>query len=149
MNYTKTLFQVFMRDITTLGGGWLNVLLLLFLLSVGQVRMFLLILAGVLIIYFIAIASRLIYFKERPAKESYSNVFEKLEASAFPSIHSARAAFYSVVLSYNLPSAAVLFGVTAAFVCYSRIHLKKHDYWDVLGGIVLGVGVGLISQFYF
>ena len=37
-------------------------------------------------------------------------------------------------------SYAIWFVILASFVGWSRVHAKKHDYIDVLGGIIVGVG---------
>ncbi len=69
--------------------------------------------------------------KERPNGGDFS----------FPSGHTSAAftgaAFidYKYGLKYGLP--AYIF---AAFVGWSRVYAKKHDYIDVLGGIIVGVG---------
>ena len=69
--------------------------------------------------------------KERPNGGDFS----------FPSGHTSAAftgaAFidYKYGLKYGLP--AYMF---AAFVGWSRVYAKKHDYIDVLGGIIVGVG---------
>ena len=69
--------------------------------------------------------------KERPNGGDFS----------FPSGHTSAAftgaAFidYKYGFKYGLP--AYIF---AAFVGWSRVYAKKHDYIDVLGGIIVGVG---------
>ena len=60
---------------------------------------------------------------------------------SFPSGHTSAAftgaAFidYKYGLKYGLPSY-----ILASFVGWSRVYAKKHDYIDVLGGIIVGVG---------
>ena len=69
--------------------------------------------------------------KERPNGGDFS----------FPSGHTSAAftgaAFieYKYGLKYGLPAYML-----ASFVGWSRVHAKKHDYIDVLGGIIVGVG---------
>jgi len=69
--------------------------------------------------------------KERPNGGDFS----------FPSGHTSAAftgaAFidYKFGLKYGLPAY-----ILASFVGWSRVYAKKHDYIDVLGGIIVGVG---------
>ena len=69
--------------------------------------------------------------KERPNGGDFS----------FPSGHTSAAftgaAFidYKYGLKYGLPAY-----ILASFVGWSRVYAKKHDYIDVLGGIIVGVG---------
>jgi len=93
---------------------------------------------------------KLIYWKPRPTKKGYRNWKEKIENGAFPSIHSARAAFTSLVLFGALLQLGplwpgILVGLAFYFpIAYSRIYLKKHDWIDILFGTLIGVGFGLI-----
>ncbi len=76
--------------------------------------------------------------KERPNGGDY----------AFPSGHTS-AAFTGAAfieekygLKYGVPAY-----ILAAYVGWSRVYAKKHDYIDVLGGILVGVGsVNLFSK---
>ena len=133
--------QDFWRDITSLGGAWIYFTIILLLFAVGQTKISAEILTGFFIMYFTAVIIRLFYFKNRPKKETYNSTLEKIDASAFPSVHSARAVFLALTFSklFNSMQASTLLFAIAGIVCYSRIAIKKHYWTDVIGGIVLGI----------
>ena len=73
--------------------------------------------------------------KERPNGGDYS----------FPSGHTSAAftgaAFIDKRYGYKVGVPAYLL---ASFVGWSRVNANKHDYWDVLGGIIIGYGSAYI-----
>lgn len=73
--------------------------------------------------------------KERPNGGDYS----------FPSGHTSAAftgaAFIEKRYGYKVGVPAYLL---ASFVGWSRVNANKHDYWDVLGGIIIGYGSAYI-----
>lgn len=141
MNKTvKRQIDVIFRDITSLGGLSFFIFLLAFLLILQQ-ALFMQLLAGFLLTFAVVVLIRTFYFKHRPARKEYSNYFEKIEASSFPSLHAARIVFLAILFSayFANQGLAILYTVIAALVSYSRIYLQKHDWWDVAGGVVVGV----------
>ncbi len=97
--------------------------------------------AGSIITAGIVVLIRIFYFKDRPRKETHSNFIERIDASSFPSLHSARIVFLAMLFSVHFANqyVTILCTAVAALVSYSRIYLKKHDWIDVLGGAVVGV----------
>jgi membrane-associated phospholipid phosphatase len=78
---------------------------------------------------------KIIINKERPNGGNYS----------FPSGHTS-AAFTGAAfierkygIKYGIPSY-----ILASYVGWSRIYANKHDKWDVLGGVILGIGSAYI-----
>ena len=69
--------------------------------------------------------------KERPNGRDYS----------FPSGHTsiafAGAAFIEKRYGYKIGAPAYLL---ASYVGWSRVNANKHDYWDIIGGAIIGVG---------
>jgi undecaprenyl-diphosphatase len=63
--------------------------------------------------------------------------------SSFPSGHTATSFACATVLSFFIPRAAPAFYLLALAIGFSRIYVGVHWPFDVLGGIVLGVAVGL------
>lgn len=128
----------FLRDVTAMGGFAAS--LLITLLFVSSPVLLSLVVGSILTAALIVVI-RLFYFKPRPKKEEYSNVLEKIDASAFPSLHAARIVFLAMLFSTHFANLylTILFTAIAALVSYSRIYLLKHDWIDVGGGIVVGV----------
>ena len=97
------------------------------------------------------------YYKPRPEPQKYNNRWQKIDASSFPSIHTANSlilAFFGIVASGGialgnntpllqqiivqiiLPLFWLLFYLT---ISYSRVMLKKHYWIDLLGGTIFAV----------
>ena len=133
-------FQEFFRDLTALGGLTLYVVILALTLVFHYYTVLVQLGLGLLMMIVVTMLIRVFYFKNRPRKQDYRNILERLDASSFPSLHTARVVFlafmaYSVFHNQYVTMVAVLL---AALVSYSRIYLQKHDWWDLLGGVVLG-----------
>ena len=75
---------------------------------------------------------------------------------AYPSGHSlivAAGATVSVAVLYRNPSwkmkaVSIALAVEASIVCFSRIYVGAHYPLDVLGGILLGIGISLLLLSY-
>ncbi|MEK6809115.1 MAG: phosphatase PAP2 family protein [Nanoarchaeota archaeon] len=129
--------HTFFRDVTAMGGFAASLLLtLLFISSPLLVPL----IAGSILTAAIVIVIRLFYFKPRPKKKDYSGLLEKIDASSFPSLHSARIVFLALIFSVHFADIylTILCTIVAALVSYSRIYLRKHYLIDVVGGIVVG-----------
>ena len=135
------LIKRFFEEITNLGGFVISSFFIFAFLIFGTINQFLQICLAFFSIYFITFTIRLFYFKDRPKKMRHSNFLEKIDASSFPSIHSARAILMLILLIYYLPFNVLFFlvaSIAAFLVVFSRIYLSKHDIYDVVGGIILG-----------
>lgn len=95
------------------------------------------------------------YYKPRPEPQKYTNRWQKIDASSFPSIHTANSlilAFFGLMASGGLviqnapirqqlivqvvlPLFWILFYIT---ISYSRVVLKKHFWIDLVGGTIFG-----------
>ena len=150
VNFLKKHLSIFFRDITALGSAYFYGLVMLLVLAFEEYRLFWILFFGVAFVMLVSVIIRLIYFKNRPNKENHHNILEKIDASSFPSIHVGRVWFmcFVMVASFELP-VGVFFVLLALTVSYSRIHLRKHDYFDLLGGFVLAVITYFISSFLF
>lgn len=138
------------RDITALGSLFFYIFLMVLFLLLKNYSLFSKLLFGLLIIYMIAILFRTFLFRERPEKIKHDSYIEKLDAASFPSLHASRTAFMAAMLmkffnNYIISILLVLIGLSIA---YSRIYLKKHDIKDVMAGIVLGIFVYFIMNFF-
>ena len=138
------------RDITSLGSLFAYLLIAIFFLIQKNYDLFSELAIGLIIMYIITITIRSFYFKDRPRKYPHSSFIEKLDASSFPSLHTARICFLSIVLIKNIGNyvISIISIILVALTAYSRVYLKKHDKIDVLAGIVLGVMVYFIVSCY-
>ncbi|MEK6845544.1 MAG: phosphatase PAP2 family protein [Nanoarchaeota archaeon] len=147
--YRKHLDSIF-RDFTTFGGAPFFGLMMLFALLFWQIELFGKLLFGFVFTIVITIIIRRFYFKERPRHEEHHNTLEKLDASSFPSLHTARAVFLALIFGFMFPGLlmSLVLVVLTIFTAFSRIYLKRHDWWDLLGGAVLGVvAYGIVLLF--
>ncbi len=134
----KTLAD-WLRDVTTFGGTPFYAIITAITFLVGQATLAIALLSGFLITMAVVVAIRTFYYKDRPKKEMFHNYLERLDASSFPSWHTARAFFLAFTFSSLMNNAFftfLLLGI-ALLTAYSRIYLKKHDLVDILGGMVL------------
>ncbi len=136
--------------VTSLGSAYFYFLALVFLLSIDQSKLVFQLALGLVISYVIIFIFRLFYFKERPVKESYSNLFTRINASSFPSMHTLSFTYFSIVLikTLNNKLTTIFLLILTILVGYSRIYIKKHYFIDVLYGWILGIITGLIFLFF-
>jgi len=144
----KKYIEVFFRDFAAFAGisFYLILTAIFFFVNFELAKK---LLYGLIITYVVVVLIRSFYFKERPNKEEYRNFLEKLDASSFPSIHSCRATIISFLLSDYLKNNFVtaLLILSMSLVIYSRIYLKKHYWFDVVAGFLLGVAIYLFLLF--
>lgn len=146
------LIKKFFEEITFLGGSLFYLLFSLIFLFNKQYEIFFLFVLGLFFIIFWFLIIRAFYFKPRPEKMNYDNFLEKIDASSFPSRHSARVTFLFIFLITHFIHnfILVLAGfILASLVLCSRIYLKKHYLEDVLGGIMLGIFSFLLSIYLY
>jgi membrane-associated phospholipid phosphatase len=133
------------RDITSLGSTSIVLFTLLILLVIQQYTIFTQFITGILSLYAIVIIIRCFYFKQRPKKEEYKGWLQKMDASSFPSMHTARAWLYVAIFSTaTTPPITIALALIALAVSYSRIKLFKHFFIDVFAGALLGLIVGFV-----
>ncbi len=133
----------FFEDVTALGGAALTTLLALFVFFLNIVPLWYQVTLGLIIIPVVSVVIRHFYFRPRPRIEPHTTWAEKMYASSFPSIHSARIWFVAAMLSLSLknPFIAIVLLLVAFLVSYSRVTLEKHDSIDGVAGTVLGLVV--------
>ena len=100
----------------------------------------------------ISYAIKALWFKPRPDHVEgvvHDNVLEQVDASSFPSAHSARAAAMAWIVigaadAGPALASAVVLGALATGA--SRVVLRRHSVGDVLGGFAIGsVAAGVIG----
>jgi len=148
INLKKEYSKVFVRDITSLGGMIFYMLNLIISIIAGQYVLCKALAISLVFIFLISLSLRLVYFKPRPKKQPYQNIYERLDASSFPSIHAARitalAFIYGYVLKLSL-SINIFLAIIVILVSYTRVKLKKHYLIDVVTGVVVGAISSYIS----
>ncbi len=142
MKITKDIFTA----ITNLGSAVFYTILVIFLLLIGKLKLGIYLALGLIIAYTFVFILRLFYFKERPKKEEYTNLFTKINASSFPSLHTMSSMYTAIVLANEIkkPIITGFFILISLLIGYSRMHLKKHYFIDVLFGLVLGIVFGIL-----
>ena len=100
---------------------------------------------GTIIITLIAMIIKALFFKARLKKQKTRTLIERIDASSFPSIHSARITFltFSIVAYSTSLILNIFLIILGILIAYSRIYLKKHYLSDVIAGIILGVIVSI------
>src|SRR3989344_112691 len=97
-----------MRNITALGSSPFYALLLLFLIVIQEYSLFFMLLLGILLTILGVVITRLIYYKDRPKQQTHSNILERIDASAFPSWHTAQATFFSITMAVTISNPLAL-----------------------------------------
>lgn len=136
-----------MKDVTCFGGVTFYAVLLVFSYFYDM-RVFWTLLVGGVLMYAVNVPLKLVFYKDRPKKIEYKAMWEKFEASSFPSVHSARAVFLALVF-WTLPVPFILRAfvvLIALLVMASRVWLKKHFLSDVIAGIVSGLVVFYLAE---
>jgi membrane-associated phospholipid phosphatase len=136
------------RDITSFGSP--IILIILSSLIIGINFILFKIILGLIAIEILGSAIKFFYSKERPHKEAHSNFLEKIDARSFPSLHVARSSFIFLTLFFLLNALyiKILLIILMFLVGTSRIILKKHDLQDVLGGIIMGIGISILWKIF-
>lgn len=134
-----TLFNGITRDFTAFGSFVFLLILILILTTSFSEAIFLYF--GLVLLELLCAAIKVIGFKHRPIQESYSNLIEKINASSFPSNHTARAAFVNsyFFIKYIGDLKGVIFLFIILIVALTRIWLKRHYVIDVITGFLVGI----------
>lgn len=146
MKVVNYYFNALMENVSALGSIFTHLLLLAVAFALNDI-VFYPLLKGLLLIYAVTVPIKLLVFRNRPKKMKHRHLWEKFEASSFPSVHSARAIFLALVLSFRFSNAALsaLMFLAAVMVMYSRIHLEKHFWSDVGGGMIIGIVIYFLA----
>ncbi len=145
------LIQGLARDVTALGSSpFYGYMWLLFLAVDPRISLDLFLAFALLM--GISYAIKALWFKPRPDHVEgvvHDNVLEQVDASSFPSAHSARAAAMAWIVigaadAGPALASAVVLGALATGA--SRVVLRRHSVGDVLGGFAIGsVAAGVIG----
>lgn len=85
--------------------------------------------------------------RPRPCQldQAFAMLVERPTSSSFPSTHSAWAFGAATAILMNHRKAGVGALVVAALIAFSRLYLFVHFPTDVLAGILLGIGTGILG----
>lgn len=83
--------------------------------------------------------------RERPCKDIPLKYVGKGDYWSFPSGHSGRMGAFMTIMSLFFPYLSWLFIIWGLMVCYTRIALRVHYFFDVIGGVIVGLIVAIIS----
>jgi membrane-associated phospholipid phosphatase len=140
--FKEKIKKIYIEETTVFGGMLFYLLILLFLIITKNYNNFLILFFSFVLIHFFSISIRLFYFRNRPKKMKYRDIITKLDASSFPSVHSARvtsiALFFLILYDLGLLINSLIILITFS-VYYSRFALKKHFISDIIGGIIVGI----------
>ena len=141
--------EIILDDVTIFGSFVFYGFLTVFMLGLEEYNLALQLIIAFVISFALTLGIRLFYHKERPKKQRYKNLMERLDAASFPSLHSMRATIMLslFVLHYRSIIIAAIFAFLALIICVSRYYLKKHHVSDILVGALLGVFIGCAVYF--
>ncbi len=64
---------------------------------------------------------------------------------SFPSGHATSSFAAAVALSLTWPAGRAAWVLLAALISYSRVYLGVHSWFDVLGGVLIGIACGYVA----
>lgn len=140
----KEIYSVILKDLGAYGGfPFYGVMILLFLL-VSDFAFAYNLIVSLVVVTLVVIVFRLVHFKPRPGqkKKKYEILYERVDNSSFPSIHAARAVLISFALFSKATVALPLLVLLTLIVFASRLHFRRHDWTDVIVGLIIGVVLG-------
>jgi undecaprenyl-diphosphatase len=118
-------------------------LALLFFRDSKKRRLALILFAGIALTYFTINSLKSWVARPRPFEVlSGVNLLMKAGSFSFPSGHAAMAFMAQTVLSYSFKKWRIALFILALSVGFARIYVGVHYPLDVLGGIIVGVGLG-------
>lgn len=132
-------------SLTSFGSPVFYILVILILLSFNVPFAFNLFLV-LLFVEIFCVFIKVVYRKERPIPQLRKDLFSKIDANSFPSVHTARISLLvgTVILYYKNTLLSIIGIALILGVGYSRIYLKKHYLIDVLFGIIIGMVIALV-----
>ncbi len=134
------------QEFSLVGSSYTFGIIILFTLILQKYVLMSELLLGLILVCAIGYGIRLCWYKDRPKKEKYKSLLQKLDASSFPSLHSGRSIVLGSIIGifFNNPILFLLIILLILLNGYSRVYQKRHYWSDVLGGWGLGIVVTII-----
>ncbi|MEK6822617.1 MAG: phosphatase PAP2 family protein [Nanoarchaeota archaeon] len=141
------------NDVSALGGLPFFVVITTLLISVAppekRIALALALLGGLAACYGITALIRRLWFRQRPQQIAHKNWWQRIDASAFPSLHTMRAAFLATIfaiLAFGQWLVIIVGILLIVLVAFARVHKKKHHVSDVVVGALIGILLALIAM---
>lgn len=96
---------------------------------------------GLAVCFLIIWPVKYFWFKKRPDNTKYNGILQKIDASSFPSTHSARSMTLALILGmfFNSTFIYIFLILLALLNGFSRVYQKRHYVSDVIGGYAVGI----------
>jgi membrane-associated phospholipid phosphatase len=135
------------QDAAGLGGLAVYVLVTIIFFLLGNMKVAAELVIALALLYLVIASIRAVFFKKRPDSQKHSGFFTKIDASSFPSMHSARSLTLAVMLAtvFTQNTIRILLAIAVLGVSYARIRLKRHYASDVIGGLVIGALISWLA----
>ena len=90
--------------------------------------------------------TKMLFERERPVPlEDHPHDLRKPRTSSFPSGHASAGGCAATLLSHDLGHPSLWFTLGAA-IGWSRVHVGVHHPSDVLGGMLIGIGLASVAE---
>jgi len=144
----KNIIDIFFQQITELGSLTIICVMIIFMFFL-ETSLALKLLVGIAAATIISMIIKMLFFRARPRKQSINTLIDRIDASSFPSVHSARITILVFLLTTYFASLwlTIFLVIIGLIVAYSRIYMKRHYYSDVIGGIILGILIGILTYY--
>lgn len=137
----------FLEDIKAFGGLPIYLFLIALFFILDYTAMGVRLAIGLFLAYALTSSIRFVFFKQRPDKQKFKGLAQKIDASSFPSLHAMRAGCLAVLLIIFFGNFWITIISIIAAICVAlvRVVQKRHFASDVIAGLIFGVLVAFVS----
>jgi membrane-associated phospholipid phosphatase len=137
----------FLEDVKAFGGLPIYLVLIAIFSILGYFTMSVRLAVGLFLAYALTSTIRFVFFRQRPDKQKFKGLAQKIDASSFPSLHAMRASCLAILLILffnNFWITCLAIGV-AVCVALVRVVQKRHFASDVIAGLIFGAIIAGIA----
>ncbi len=147
MGFPEKAKEELIHSVTTFGHPIFYTLAILFIART-DVRFSIFLTITLFLVEIICGGIKLVFPTDRPVSRRRKTIYEKWDAGSFPSVHAARIAALATAVNIQYTDLMLLgIGMLLTLgVSYSRVRLKHHFTKDVIGGIIIGMGIALATR---